>query len=208
MKKTHCNFTLTRCGLFINDKHPFLHATPDFLTSCDCCGLGCGEVKCPISLRDYDFEKYTLEKNACLEKVDSVFCLKRHHNYYFQVQQQLFTLIDRKHFDFAVCAISPDRKPQIVKERVYPDSKHWDTVVPKLEAFWRVCILPEILGRWYTRKCTLPINKPNDNGVCFCRAPRDDTVITCSNPERAYSSIISGFWLSCEAQNMVLPSLQ
>ena len=97
MKKTDCNFTLTRCGLFINEEHSFLHATPDFLTSCDCCGLGCGEVNCPICLRDCDFEKYTLEKNACLEKVDVVFCLKRHHNYYFQVQQQLFTLIDRKH---------------------------------------------------------------------------------------------------------------
>ncbi|XP_068677854.1 uncharacterized protein [Montipora foliosa] len=186
MKKTHCNFTVTRCGLFINKKHPFLHATPDFLTSCDCCGLGCGEVKCPICIKDCDFEKYTSEKNACLEKVDGVFCLKRHHDYYFQVQQQLFTLPDRKHCDFVVCAISPDREPQIVKERIYPDFKHWDTVVPKLEAFWRVCILPEILGRWYTRKCTLPINKPNDNGVCFCQAPRDETVITCINPECAY----------------------
>ena len=33
MKKTHSNFTLTRCGLFINEQHPFLHATPDFLTA-------------------------------------------------------------------------------------------------------------------------------------------------------------------------------
>ena len=82
-----------------------------------------------------------------------------------------------------ICTISPDREQQIVKERIYPDLKHWDTVLPKLESFWRVCILPEILRPWYTRKCTLPISKPNDNGVCFCRAPRDDTVITCSNPE-------------------------
>ena len=64
-----------------------------------------------------------------------------------------------------VCAISLDREPKIVKEHIYPDLKHWDTVVPKLKAFWRVCILPEILGQWYTRKCTLPINNPNDNGV-------------------------------------------
>ena len=116
-KKTHFNFTLTRCGLFINEKHLFLHATPNFLTSCDCCGLGCGKVKCPICLRDCDFEKYTLEKNAGLEKVDGAFSLKKHHNYYFQEQQQLFTLIDRKHCDFVVCVVSPDRKPQILKER-------------------------------------------------------------------------------------------
>ena len=143
-------------------------------------------MKCPICIKDCDFENYILEKNACLEKVDGAFCLKRHHNYYFQVQQQLFTLTDRKHCDFVVCAISPDREPKIVKEHIYPDLKHWDTVVPKLKAFWRVCILPEILGRWYTRKCTSPINKPNDNGVCFCRALRDDTVIACSNPECPY----------------------
>ena len=48
MNKTHSNFTRTRCGLFVNEQHPLLHAMPDFLTSCDCCGLGCGEVKCPI----------------------------------------------------------------------------------------------------------------------------------------------------------------
>jgi len=47
MKCTHVNFQLTRCGLFINEQYPYLHATPDFLTSCDCCGFGCGEVKCP-----------------------------------------------------------------------------------------------------------------------------------------------------------------
>ena len=47
MKSIHKNFSVTRCGLFINKEHPFLHATPDFLTQCDCCGLGCGEVKNP-----------------------------------------------------------------------------------------------------------------------------------------------------------------
>ena len=187
MKKTHSNFTLTRCGLFVNEQHPFLHATPDFLTACDCCGLGCGEVKCPICINNCDFEKYTMEKNACFEKVDAMFRLKRHHNYYFQAQQQLFTVTDRKHCDFVVCAISPHREPQIVIERIYPDLEHWHTVLPKLEAFWRVSILPEILGHWYTRKCTLPMNKPNDNGICFCRGPRVDTVITCSNPECPYT---------------------
>ena len=72
-----------------------------------------------------------MEKNACLEKVDAMFRLKRHHNYYFQAQQQLFTVTDRKHCDFVVCAISPHREPQIVIERIYPDLEHWLTVLPK-----------------------------------------------------------------------------
>lgn len=37
MKASHVNFELKRCRLFINQHHLYLHATPDFLTSCDCC---------------------------------------------------------------------------------------------------------------------------------------------------------------------------
>ncbi len=58
MKKSHVNFQLTRCGLYINKQHPFLHATPDFLTLCDCCGLSCAEVKCLMRIgEDCDFDK-------------------------------------------------------------------------------------------------------------------------------------------------------
>ena len=77
MKKSHVNFQVTRCRMFINKQYPFLHATPDFLTSCDCCGLGCGEVKCPICISDGDFDKYVQKKSSCLEKVNGTFMLKR-----------------------------------------------------------------------------------------------------------------------------------
>ena len=63
MKKSYVNFQVTRC----------VHATPDFLTSCDCCGLGCGEVKCPICIPDGDFDKYVQKKSSCLEKVNGTF---------------------------------------------------------------------------------------------------------------------------------------
>ena len=106
MEKRHVNFQVSRCGLFIDKRYPCLHATPDFLTSCDCCGLGYGELKCPICIQDGDFDKYVQEKSSCLEKVDGTFMLKRKHNYYFQVQQQLFTLPERKFNDFVVCAHS------------------------------------------------------------------------------------------------------
>ena len=124
MEGTHVNFKLTRCGLFINEQYPFLHATPDFLTSCDCCGLGCGEVKCPICIgEDCDFDKYVMENSSCLEKVNDKFQLKRKHHYYCQVQQQLFTVKDRNFCDFVVCGIDKEKKAHIVKERIYPDVK-------------------------------------------------------------------------------------
>ena len=118
MNKSHINFKLTRCGLFINKEHQFLHATPDFLTSCDCCGLGCGEVKCPFSIKNADFDKYVQEKSSCLEKVNDSFKLKREHNYYYQVQQQLVTLPGRMHCDFVVCAIDSDLNVHLVTDRI------------------------------------------------------------------------------------------
>ena len=84
MKSIHKNVSLTRCGLFINKEHPFLHATLDYLTQCDCCGLGCGEVKNPLTLENGDFEKYATHKHSCLEKKDDKFALKRTHNYYIR----------------------------------------------------------------------------------------------------------------------------
>lgn len=83
MKKIYCNFIVIWCGFFINKKYFFLYVILDFLILCDCCGFGCGEVKCFICIKDCDFEKYILEKNVCLEKVDGVFCLKRYYYYYF-----------------------------------------------------------------------------------------------------------------------------
>ena len=114
------------------------------------------------------------------------FCLKRKHAYYFQVQQQLFTLSDRRFCDFVVCGIDHNQKPQIVKERIFPDKEHWKTALAKLEAFWRICILPEILGRWYTRRCVLPEKAPGVDGTCFCRAKQEGDMLKCSNEECPY----------------------
>lgn len=116
---------LTRCSLFVNEQHPFLIATSDFLTACDYCGLGCDEVKCPIFMNNW---RNTMEKNASLEKGDGVFHLKRYHNYLFQVRKQLFTVTNRKQCECVVCAIGPHREPQIVTECIYPDLMHWHNV--------------------------------------------------------------------------------
>ena len=64
MKELHTNFKIIRCGLLINDEYPWLHATPDFLCSCDCCGEGCGEVKCPFCIENCDFDNYNCALRA------------------------------------------------------------------------------------------------------------------------------------------------
>ena len=60
MSQSHVNFIISKCGLYINSQFPFLAATPDRTVSCNCCGNGIVEVKCPYSLRD---NKSILEVN-------------------------------------------------------------------------------------------------------------------------------------------------
>ncbi|XP_022802529.1 uncharacterized protein LOC111340026 [Stylophora pistillata] len=186
MKQQHINFELKRCGLFINKEYPYIHATPDFLVSCDCCGLGCGEVKCPISIKDGNFEEYSHKSTSCLEDVNGKLKLRRTHNYYYQVQQQLFTLPERKFCDFVVFSRDSQGNSQIVCDRINPDTEHSKNVLSKLEVFWRICILPEMLGRWYTRRCDQPDRVPDENAICFCRGSHSDGVIPCSNVDCPY----------------------
>ena len=51
-------------------------------------------------------------------------CLKRSHNYFYQVQQQLSTC-HRNHNDF-VCAFDGQDKAVFVFERIYPDPEMRD----------------------------------------------------------------------------------
>ena len=202
MKNSHDDFKLSQCGLVINQEYPWIHATPDFLVSCSCCGLGCGEVKCPICIDRCDFDSYVLKKNACLEKAAGNFQLKRNHNYFFQVQQQLLTLPERKYNDFVVCAFDSSHRATIIKERIYPDHGHWKEVLPKLTTFWRTCILPEILGRWYTRKCDISDEIPQAGvGICFCRMPSCGNTVKCGNPHCPFVE----FHPSCLAISTPLP---
>ena len=184
-------------------EYPFLHAITDFLTSCDCCGLGCGEVKCPLCIEDANFENYAALRNSCLGAADGgVFQLKRSHNYYLQVEQQLFTLKERKNNDFIVYAIDNRGNAHFVIERILPDVQHWEKVLPKLKAFWRICVLPEVLGRWYTRRCTVEVRGPDDDSICFCRTVPDGETISCSNENCPYGK----FHPSClSLTNVTIP---
>ena len=171
-------------------------------THSSCCGVGCGEVKCPLCIDRCDFDSYVLKKNSCLEKVAGKFQLKRSHNYFFQVQQQLFTLPERKYNDFVVCAFDSFHRATVVKERIYPDHGHMNAVLPKPTTFWGTYILPKILGRWYSRKCDMSDEMPQAGaGICLCRMPSDGNTVKCGNPQCP----LVEFHLSCLAISTPLP---
>ena len=99
MKKTHTNFKVIKCGLFINEENPWMHATPDFLCSCDCCG-----------------------------------------------------------------------------------------------EFWRICVLPEVLARWYTRRENVTVDGASlADATCYCRQETVEETVKCCNP----NCPIQQFHLSC-----------
>ena len=176
--------------MIVDKEHPWLHATPDFMASCSCCGDGCGEVKCPDSIKNGDFQTYISKKTSCLEMVNGKLRLKRNHQYYYQTQQHLH-ITKLMYCNFVVFAFNVNNQPVIFYERIFPDYTLWESLQPKLTTFWRICILPEILGRWYTRKCHMPslvqvLVSSNDNAICYCRKVTEEQTITCSNAKCPY----------------------
>lgn len=82
---------------------------------------GYGEVKCPYSNDDCDFDSYTAEKSSCLEKFD------RKIQFYYRLQQQL-RITGRQFGDFVVSAFSSG-SPMFFIERIFPDIDNWEITV-------------------------------------------------------------------------------
>ena len=116
--------------------------------------------------------------------------LKREHAYYYQTQQQIFTA-GKLYCDSVVCSFH--EQTDLFCERILPDVSHRHSVFSKLNRFWRYCVLPDILRRWYTRKGSLSHSSPDPNSACFCRLATGGPVVTCTNQ----ACPISTFHLSC-----------
>ena len=88
-KMKHMNLTVTESGLIVNPQYPHLGASPDGIISCDCCGSGVLEVKCPFSCLDKSFVDTCNDTTFCLGYTDNSFFLRKKHAYYYQVQAQM-----------------------------------------------------------------------------------------------------------------------
>ncbi|XP_014675741.1 PREDICTED: uncharacterized protein LOC106815748 [Priapulus caudatus] len=142
MRQSHENHQLTNSGLVMNPAYPFMGATQDSLVSCDCCGDGCVEVKCPCRK---DFAE--IDSRFCLEKVDEEgkLQLKRTHAYHYQVQTQLF-VCNKDYCDFVVWT-----EGALHIERIEPDEEFWLSVELKAETFFKAAVLPEMVGKMFSR---------------------------------------------------------
>ena len=195
----HENFQILDSGLVINPQWAFIGASPDGVIQCTCCGRGVLEIKCPYCHRDSSVIAAAREDpKFCLKEVNGKLTLDEKHSYYYQVQTQLF-VCDVQYSDFCVCTFGSDEDQENLHiERIEKNYSFWHgECVPKAELFFRTCLLPELLGNWYTRPTEFSnanveladadseTQESNNSEpvYCYCHKPEDGTMIACDNPD-------------------------
>jgi len=188
----------------------YIGASPDGIISCSCHGVGILEIECPYCHRGTDIQIATDDGSFCLKRVDKKLFLDHSHAYYYQVQCQLH-VCDVSYGDFCVCtlAMDEDQESNMYIERIFKDTNVWDECKVALEQFFKMCLLPEIMGNWYTRSTVNALNDtttaairdstsgtPSSNSVtlegadsdfgdqstyCYCHRPEEGTMIVCDN---------------------------
>ena len=89
VQETHSNLEYFDSGLHVNLNFPHLGATPDGIISCDCCGKGFIEIKCPFKHRDKHPHEIPNRDFYLQQDEGGKFHLHDDHEYYYQVQVQL-----------------------------------------------------------------------------------------------------------------------
>ena len=188
----HENFKISNVGLFIDDTHPFLGASPDGMVECSCCGKGVLEIKCPYCQKDDLPES---NDSFCMIKEDGKWTLKHNHGYYYQVQLQLH-ICDVSYADFMVWT-----ENNIATERILEDTEFFNSKFDDVKHFFIYGVLPEIVGKWYTRgpvadlsgAVPLPTTSSTDTtdlteedtddgrSWCFCNQPSYGDMIMCDH---------------------------
>jgi len=185
-KMTECHEDVSICdsGLQVNSQWPFIGASsPDGLVNCKCCGAGLCEIKCPYTAKDGLPTDAANKKDYCLKKDGDSVYLNTSHHYYYQVQCQLF-VSGLDYCDFIIWT------PQgLYVERILPDVEFWVVAVAKATTFFNKCVLPEIVGKFYTRpslpsSLTTPSVDDDDAEWCTCQRYIEGSVLVgCDNSD-------------------------
>lgn len=119
-----------KSGLIVHPEFPFLGASPDALVGNE----GLLEIKCPYKTRNLAI------KNAHLGYLDTNGNLKKTHNYFFQIQG-LLEITGRGWCDFMIYT-----HKDFSIERIYRNKDIFNTLLPKLKAFYYYHVLPLLIS--------------------------------------------------------------
>ena len=139
----------------------------DGLVECACCGQGTCEIKCPFCSKDKTAHDAARQKNSRLLEMNGKLSLDRQHAYYYQVQAQIF-ICEVEFCDFILWT-----EQDIHIERILPDNVFWKNAVAKATKFFFIGILPEIMGKWYSRPLIPNVNQNDEQTddekvMCWC----------------------------------------
>ena len=122
-----------------------------------------------------------------------------------------YSCADVSYCDFVVCTFPIGQSsPDIYIERIFPNDNLWSRCVVKSSAFFQNSILPELLGRLFTRpalisassstpsnsnlETQLQMTDSPENLYCYCREPEaDEVMIGCNNQD----CLIEWFHVKC-----------
>lgn len=118
--------------------------------------------------------------------------LMREHAYYYQIQMQM-NVCDVGYGDFVVWT-----EKEIAVERISIDREFYEGLMDDVAEFFTLNILPEIVGKWYTRQNVaddqgiVPVTKHHsssdppeedpDKSWCYCGEPYYGKMIFCEHP--------------------------
>lgn len=125
-----------KCGLFVSKTKPFLGSSPDGIINSDMLI----EVKCPYSAKN---KEITSKSVPYLIETDKGITLNPNHDYYYQIQGQLFCA-ERKECDLVVYTIS-----DIKYIRIARDEKFIQDMITKLESFFNEYFKIALLEKCY-----------------------------------------------------------
>ena len=141
MKKKHQNFKVEETGFYVHVEHPYIGASPGGFVECDCHSPGLLEIKCPWSHQNLTVSKYSAMNRSCLYLDDNVIHLIKTHEYFYQVQCQMFVR-KRNYCAFFVLTIKVS-----FCERITYDTQFMRSMVQKVDILYKQLILPEIFSR-------------------------------------------------------------
>lgn len=176
LKASHDDAKLEDCGFFIDPCHPFIGASPDALASCRCCGSWIVEIKCPFCYKDSTIEGVASDTKSFLEfvKSNNVVTLKENHAYYYQIQCQLHAS-QKPYCDLVVWT-----QKETFIQRIFPNHSMFSNALILAERFFKSCVLPELVGKIFTREKDL-VSSSNNVNVCYCKEDNPDkTLVLCS----------------------------
>ena len=139
----HNDIEVKEAGFIVHETKGWLGASPDGWVEDRSHNPPNGilEIKCPFSMANKTPKDMSEDENSFIQFVENSYQLNKGHQYYHQVQLQLFVTSDRaKWCDFCVFTLKG-----VCVQRIFPDS-HWvRNTCPKLDDYFFEHMLPELV---------------------------------------------------------------